>query len=595
MDLTQTRTLKLAASRPLVMVLVALMLVASPSLAPAQAPISSGFTYQGELASNGDVFTGLADFRFTLFDAPATGLQVGPMLSAPFVPVVNGRFAVMLDFGPEVWNGQQRWIEIEVRRPAGSGGYTRLSPRQQILAAPYALYALNGNLQGPPGPPGPAGPAGQAGTSGAQGPQGPQGPQGFPGTPGAQGPQGMTGPQGPQGPQGPAGLPGPSGPAGASPFTLNAGNAVFTSGSVGLGLTSPQYPLHVQTTGPRAAYAYSTSTSGPGFGLFGRADSPSGVGLVGLGASSGPAIGVQGQTDSPTGRAVLGLAGATTGDAWGVWGFTPSTQGTGTVGQASATTGVTTGVLGRVDSTTDEATGVYGAAAAASGNTSGVWGVTASRSDGATGVYGTATGASGQNFGVFGSAESGDGFGVVALGNSLTTGTKSFRIDHPLDPTNRFLTHFCAEGPEPMNIYRGTAVLDEGGGAWIELPPYFSAINTNETYQLTPIGGPMPMLHIATPAAEADGAASTNRFRVEGGTAGLRVSWTVTARRNDAYVRTRGFAVESDKPEAWRGKYLHPDVFGRAPEEGIFFRSSARVASPAWPVAALDVTTPATE
>ncbi len=136
----------------LIATLAACVLMARTS--SGQAPINSGFTYQGELSNNGDVFTGLADLRFTLFDAPATGLQVGPMLSAPFVPVVNGRFAVLLDFGPEVWNGQQRWIEIEVRRPAGSGGYTRLSPRQQILAAPYALYALNGGLQGPAGPAG---------------------------------------------------------------------------------------------------------------------------------------------------------------------------------------------------------------------------------------------------------------------------------------------------------------------------------------------------------------------------------------------------------------------------------------------------------
>lgn len=562
----------------LIATLAACVLTARTS--SAQAPINSGFTYQGELSNNGDVFTGLADLRFTLFDAPATGLQVGPMLSAPFVPVVNGRFAVLLDFGPEVWNGQQRWIEIEVRRPAGSGGYTRLSPRQQILAAPYALYALNGGLQGPAGPTGPPGQAGSngaagpSGSQGAQGQQGPQGPQGFPGNPG---PQGSAGSQGSNGAMGPAGAPGAAGPAGASPFTLNSGNAVFTTGSVGLGLTSPQYPLHVQTTGPRAAYAYSTSTSGPGFGLFGRANSAAGVGLVGLGATTGNAVGVQGQTDSPTGRAVLGLAGATTGDAWGVWGFTPSTGGTGTVGQASASTGVTTGVLGRVDSTTDEATGVYGAAGAASGNTSGVWGVTASTSDGATGVYGTATGASGQNFGVFGSAESGAGFGVVSLGNSLTTGTKSFRIDHPLDPANRFLTHYCAEGPEPMNVYRGTATLDPDGGAWIDLPTYFGEINVDETYQLTPVGGAMPMLHIAQTASD-------NRFRVDGGTAGLRISWTVTARRNDAYVRARGIVVESDKPLAWRGKFLHPEVFGRVREEGIFFRTSSRLAPPASPV-----------
>jgi hypothetical protein len=566
----------------------------TPRVAHAQTALGSGFTYQGELTTGGSTFTGLADFRFTLYDAPGTGLQVGPMLSAAFVPVVNGRFSTLLDFGPEVWNGQARWIQIEVRRPAGSGGFTRLSPRQQILAAPYALYALNGGLQGPPGPagpPGPQGPAGsngQPGSPGAQGPQGVQGPQGQQGQQGAQGTPGPAGPQGATGPTGPGGPAGPAGPAGASPFQLNSGNAVFTSGNVGLGLTAPQYPLHVQTTGPRAAYAYSTSTSGPGFGLFARADSAQGIGLVGLGASTGTAVGIQGQSDSPTGRGVLGFAGSTTGDAWGIWGFTPSTAGTGTVGHAAATSGVTTGVLGRVDSSTDEATGVYGAASASSGNTSGVWGVTASTSDGATAVYGTSTGASGQNFGVFGSAESASGFGVVSLGNSLTTGTKSFRIDHPLDPANRFLTHFCAEGPEPTNIYRGTATLDETGSAWIDLPDYFAEINTDETYQLTPIGGPMPSLHIAQTV-------TNNRFRIDGGTPASRVSWTVTGRRNDLYVRTRGFETQSEKPLAWRGKYLHPDLFGAPREQGIFFRSGAREQPLATPTAVTDTPMPVAE
>lgn len=62
----------------------------------------------------------------------------------------------------------------------------------------------------------------------------------------------------------------------------------------------------------------------------------------------------------------------------------------------------------------------------------------------------------------------------------------------------------------------------------------------------------------------------------------------LTARRNDAYVRTRGFVTESDKPAAWRGKYLHPEVFGRTPDEGIFFRASSRLVSPASPLVVFD-------
>ena len=33
------------------------------------------------------------------------------------------------------------------------------------------------------------------------------------------------------------------------------------------------------------------------------------------------------------------------------------------------------------------------------------------------------------------------------------SGVKAFRIDHPLDPENKYLLHYCAEGPEPLNVY----------------------------------------------------------------------------------------------------------------------------------------------
>ena len=50
----------------------------------------------------------------------------------------NGLFTVTLndasEFGPESFNGEERWLEITV------DGVT-LTPRQPITAAPYALYA----------------------------------------------------------------------------------------------------------------------------------------------------------------------------------------------------------------------------------------------------------------------------------------------------------------------------------------------------------------------------------------------------------------------------------------------------------------------
>ena len=150
----------------------------------------SAFTYQGRLSdTNGDA-NGVYDLRFALFDAASAGAQIGPMLTNSAVTISNGLFAVSLDFGTNVFNGDSRWLEIGVRTN-GDAGFVTLSPRQPLSSVPYALYAMT-----------PAGPQGVPGPPGATGSQGPAGPQGF---------QGDNGPQGPQGPQGPPGIQGSAG------------------------------------------------------------------------------------------------------------------------------------------------------------------------------------------------------------------------------------------------------------------------------------------------------------------------------------------------------------------------------------------------
>ncbi len=600
--------------------------------ANAQNLAGSVLTYQGELREHGVPFTGIADLKFRLFDAASGGSQISITVTVPSVAIDNGRFTVQLDFGAAAFNGDVRWMQIDVRKPAGFGPYQNLSPRQRVTAVGYALFALNSpagpqgpigpqgptgptgptgpqgtpgpqgftgpqgpaGIAGPAGVAGPAGPAGAAGPAGSAGPAGPagaQGPQGLQGIAGPAGPQGLTGPagaqgatgpagangaQGPMGPTGPAGAngaqgpAGPTGPAGASPFTLSGTNALYNAGNVGIGTTAPSYPLHIQTTGPRAGYMYSTAASGASFGVFGRSDSPAGVGVVGLAnALSGQAIGMQGQSESSAGRGILGWATASSGDTYGVWGLTSSPGGTGVVGHATTQTGATTGVLGRVDSSTDEATAVYGGAWATSGVTTGVWGVVSSNSDGAAGVFGASTGTSGQNIGVLGSADSPSGYGVYCLGNFAASGTKSFRIDHPLDPDNKYLLHYSAEGPEPLNMYSGRVELDESGEAWVELPDYFDAINRDATYHLTAVGGPAPNLHIAQRELK-------GRFRIAGGTPGLEVSWAVMGVRDDAWVKANGAPIVTLKGQSDRGKVQHPSIVGRNAVEGIFYRKRAQ-------------------
>jgi hypothetical protein len=46
---------------------------------------------------------------------------------------------------------------------------------------------------------------------------------------------------------------------------------------------------------------------------------------------------------------------------------------------------------------------------------------------------------------------------------------KFFRIDHPLDPANKYLNHSAVESPDMKNIYDGVVTLDADGEAVVEL------------------------------------------------------------------------------------------------------------------------------
>lgn len=109
------------------------------------APAVSGFSYQGTLHDGQEPANGLYDLRFRLWDAATGGSQQGAALTLDDVSVNEGVFNVRLDFGPTAFSaGRARWLEMNVR-PAGSGqGYTTLSPRQELLAAPYAHSLIAG-------------------------------------------------------------------------------------------------------------------------------------------------------------------------------------------------------------------------------------------------------------------------------------------------------------------------------------------------------------------------------------------------------------------------------------------------------------------
>lgn len=206
-------------------------------------------------------------------------------------------------------------------------------------------------------------------------------------------------------------------------------------------------------------------------------------------------------------------------------------------------------------------TGIYSQSQAVNGVTG------KSYSSGASGLYGenfsggfgTVGRASGSGTGVMGDNSNASGFAGFFYGNVHVSGTLSktygtFRIDHPQDPANKYLSHSFVESPEMKNIYDGVVTLDGSGQATVVLPGYFEALNADFRYQLTPIGAP-GMLYIKDEI-------SHSRFTIAGGQPGMRVSWQVTGVRIDAAALAKPIIVEELKPASARGKYLNPEVFG---------------------------------
>ena len=374
-------------------------------------------------------------------------------------------------------------------------------------------------------------------------------------------------------------------------------------------------------------------SSDTGFGTRGLSNSNYGVlgislgdvGVVGQSESSSSS-GVWGTNSKAGGTGVFGLALNGTGvrgishTGFGVFGssetFTAvearSTTGFGIFGSSHSNTGIHGQSIG--------GTGVFGSSAASnhagihalnsgggmallaeSPNGAGVIGVSAidfgagvsgqNSSDGPNGVG--VTGQATNGLGVFGVSNTGvavlgqtsEGTGVLSFGNaglaghfvgdvsvsgSISKGGGSFKIDHPLDPANKYLSHSFVESPDMMNIYNGNIALDQNGEAVVKLPDWFQALNQDFRYSLTPIGAPAPGLYIAEEVRN-------NQFKIAGGAPAMRVSWQVTGIRQDPYANKYRIKVEEEKPERERGHYLHPDLYKQPEEKGVDWARNPRL------------------
>lgn len=124
---------------------------------------------------------------------------------------------------------------------------------------------------------------------------------------------------------------------------------------------------------------------------------------------------------------------------------------------------------------------------------------------------------------------------------SVSKGSGTFIIDHPVHPRSMLLYHSFVESPDAKNVYDGVVRLDENGEAAIKLPEYFQALNDNYRYQFFPLGAPMSSLYIKTEIRD-------NAFIIAGGEPYGEVSWQVTGSRKDPYIQANPIRVE-----VWKG------------------------------------------
>ncbi len=377
---------------------------------------------------------------------------------------------------------------------------------------------------------------------------------------------------------------------------------------------------------------YFSADGGNGVGAYGLAQGNGGKGVQGIGGNStstvanyggyfeatgSNGVGAYGGTAGTNGRGVEGYASNTDNglhyggyfeargsngsgvraytaglNSYGVYGESTGEMGRGVYGWASQTSPAAENFGGYFKSSGGQGIGVYGEAVN-NNNVANYGGkFLADGSNTGYGIYAEATGANG--FGVYGLASNtanvlnyggyfvsdglygraiygeapSTGYAGYFNGNVLVTGTiskgsGSFKIDHPLDPENKYLYHSFLESPDMMNIYNGNIITDGSGDATVFLPEWFDALNKDFKYQLTVIGDFAQAIIYKE--------IRNNQFSIKTDKPNIEVSWQVTGIRHDAFANKNRIQVEEEKNIRERGKYLHPEAFGKPRNAGIAY------------------------
>lgn len=362
---------------------------------------------------------------------------------------------------------------------------------------------------------------------------------------------------------------GGAGGSGAGVRGSNGGNSVFGT---------------ITSIGGGGGGSYNTANSGlaGGSGGGGSLYTPAtgGAGTAGQGHSGAPGGTYQGQSSSFGGGGGGGGAGAAGHEDIIT---SPGGGGDGGVGAVSIITGSAVTYAGGGGGGAWTGTTNPGAGGAGGGGAGGVHGAS-----GYNGTAGTAnTGGGGGGGGWSGSTAAGgaggSGIVIVSYGapsvtlskNSTITGNASvlgaiakgsgtFVIDHPLDPKNKLLYHSFVESPDAMNIYDGIVQLDGNGEATITLPDYFLALNKDFQYLATPVGAPMPNLHLSLAVRKRFILFGAPELAIAGGAPKGKVSWQVTGIRHDAFIQEHPIVPEVDKGPGQlvnKGQYLCPECY----------------------------------
>jgi hypothetical protein len=495
----------------------------------AQAPNSINYQAAVRNSSGAALASTLVQVRFTIHDATATGATLYQETNTA-TTTAQGILNTSIGSGTPVtgtmaaidWTTGVRFLEVELN--TGSG-YTSIGS-QQMVSVPYALYAAN---------------------------------------------------------------------AGGSPWTKSGTNIYNNNpGNVGIGTTTPISPLTVSGTNQISALQFVPSGAyGAWQGFYNRGTymgymgnyndtlsmdfGTSGAGKdVNIVTAAVPKLTVKNNGQVGIGTTTPSSMFLTHINGLGTYGTVPLYQGTLMVTGASSGSSASgiyaeggwRGIFGRNKGTISRvnAIGVYGLVDSASSYSGGAYGVYGDASAaGATnyGVYGTATNGTSANYGVYGSCVTGASnyaayFNNKIYATSASSSIKAFKIDHPLDPTNKYLYHSSVESNDMMNIYNGNVTTSATGDATITLPSYFAALNKDFKYQLTCIG----TFAQAIISEEISG----TTFKIKTDKPNVKVSWQVAGVRQDAAANYYRIENEVEKPANEKGFYLVPEAYGKGPE-----------------------------